>query len=471
MPKVYALRDIPPEVSAYGMAKYSRSDASLRDSLRELSDEKAANFLNTFYFAYGHASIADLAHIPLAIEDISLFAAMAIVDEPLWDGQERSTRYQNFDNAAYYRPPNTPKAYDAAIQQLFTLYRDLYTVSMVALADRHPNPPEMKRGAYERTLKARAFDVARYALPLATLTSVGQITSARVLENQVSRLLTSPHHEIRDIAQRMKSAVTEQAPFSLTQEALHPIAPTLIKYASPSPYQSRVSVTMRDIARDLLPSLSETPEMVAGVDLIRAADDPTVDAISMALYEVHPLSYRSIRQHVSNLNLATREDIVANLLADRGPHDDWPRFMRNGSLYFDLTLDVGAFRDFNRHRRLTKVIPDLSLAQGFSYPSMLRDLAPDFPYSERLQTYYATVAASNGLGLPYLLPLAHLRRGLFVMDLAEAAYLIELRSRSAGHFSYRALAWDMYRALHETLPGVARHIRVTPPTQFDPFER
>lgn len=471
MPKVYALRDIPPEVSAYGMAKYSRSDSPLRDSLRELSEEKAANFLNTFYFSYGHASIADLAHIPLAIEDISLFAAMTVVDEPLWDGQERSTRYQNFDQAPYYRPPGAGEDYDSTIQQLFSLYRDLYAVSIDALAERYPKPPDMKRGAYERTLKARAFDVARYALPLATLTSVGQITSARVLENQVSRLLTSRHLEIRDIAEQMKCAVTEQAPFSLANEVNPPIAPTLIKYAAPSPYQAHLADTLRKLAADLLPPLPAIPNRALGADLLLAADDPTVDAISMALYAVHPLSYRAIRQHVSTLNPALREDVVASVLADRGPHDDWPRFMRNGSLYFDLTMDVGAFRDFNRHRRLTKVVPELSEADGFTYPSMLNDFAPNFPYSERLHAYYASFRAENLSPLPYLLPLAHVRPSLFVMDLAEAAYLIELRSRSAGHFSYRALAWDMFRALEKTLPQVARHIRVTPPTQFDPFER
>ena len=50
-------------------------------------------------------------------------------------------------------------------------------------------PAEMKADAYERTLKARAFDVARYLLPLATNTSLGQIVNARTLETQVSRLL------------------------------------------------------------------------------------------------------------------------------------------------------------------------------------------------------------------------------------------------------------------------------------------
>jgi hypothetical protein len=50
----------------------------------------------------------------------------------------------------------------------------------------------MKQDAYERTLKARAFDVARYLLPLATNTSLGQIVNARTLETQVSRLLSHP---------------------------------------------------------------------------------------------------------------------------------------------------------------------------------------------------------------------------------------------------------------------------------------
>ena len=50
----------------------------------------------------------------------------------------------------------------------------------------------MKQEAYERTLRARAFDLSRYLLPLATNTSLGQIVSARTLENQVSRLLSEP---------------------------------------------------------------------------------------------------------------------------------------------------------------------------------------------------------------------------------------------------------------------------------------
>src|SRR6201988_3804309 len=94
--EVYAVYGAEPEVLAYAMAKYSRSALSMKESLKEISQQKAEKFLNTFYFQYGHRSIADLAHVALAVEKLSLLAAIALVDEQRWDGQERSTRYQDF---------------------------------------------------------------------------------------------------------------------------------------------------------------------------------------------------------------------------------------------------------------------------------------------------------------------------------------------------------------------------------------
>src|SRR5437764_13651649 len=98
---VFAVHGADPEVQAYAMAKYSRSALSMKESLREISGQKAEQFLNTFYFEYGHRSIADLAHIAFAIEKLSILAAIVVVDEQRWDGQERSTRYQNFKKSGY----------------------------------------------------------------------------------------------------------------------------------------------------------------------------------------------------------------------------------------------------------------------------------------------------------------------------------------------------------------------------------
>src|SRR5947207_9659184 len=90
--RVYCLVGVPPEIQAYAMARYSRSAQGMLESVAELSAQRAEQFLNTFYFQYGHRSIADLAHLVFGLEQISILAAMAVVDEPVWDGQERSTR-------------------------------------------------------------------------------------------------------------------------------------------------------------------------------------------------------------------------------------------------------------------------------------------------------------------------------------------------------------------------------------------
>src|SRR6266849_4068551 len=102
--EVFAVYGVEPEIQAYAMAKYSRSALSMKESLKEITQQKAEKFLNTFYFQYGHRSIADLAHIALAIERLSILAAIVVVDEQRWDGQERSTRYQDFRKSGYYTP-------------------------------------------------------------------------------------------------------------------------------------------------------------------------------------------------------------------------------------------------------------------------------------------------------------------------------------------------------------------------------
>jgi len=102
--EVFAVHGADPEILAFAMAKYSRSRLSMRESLAEISSQRAEQFLNTFYFQYGHRSIADLAHIAFAVERLSLLAAVVLVDESRWDGQERSTRYQNFLESGWFFP-------------------------------------------------------------------------------------------------------------------------------------------------------------------------------------------------------------------------------------------------------------------------------------------------------------------------------------------------------------------------------
>src|SRR3954468_2802899 len=164
---VFAVHGADPEVLAYAMAKYSRSALSMKESLKEINEQKAEQFLNTFYFQYGHRSIADLAHVAFAIERLSLLAAITLVDEQRWDGQERSTRYQNFRKSGWYLPEfgdagQARATYEATIERLFAEYHAVSEGVLSSLMAKTERPAEMKPETFERTLRARAFDVARY---------------------------------------------------------------------------------------------------------------------------------------------------------------------------------------------------------------------------------------------------------------------------------------------------------------------
>src|ERR1700758_2419738 len=141
--EVFAVHGADPEVLAYAMAKYSRSALSMKDSLREISTQRAEQFLNTFYFQYGHRSIADLAHIAFAIERLSLLAAIILVDEQRWDGQERSTRYQNFRKSGWYLPdfstsPASRAIFTEAIEALFAEYHASTETMLAWLKEQTP---------------------------------------------------------------------------------------------------------------------------------------------------------------------------------------------------------------------------------------------------------------------------------------------------------------------------------------------
>ncbi|MBM4418459.1 MAG: FAD-dependent thymidylate synthase [Chloroflexi bacterium] len=501
---IYTIWGVPPETQAYAMAKYSRSNQSMRESIAELSAQKAADFLETFYFQYGHRSIADLAHLAFAIENISLWAAVRVVDEPLWDGQERSTRYQPFSRTGYFTPeiasPEAARRYREANDRLFAAYEGLSRGLTDVLTRVVARPEEMEEPAYRRTLRARAFDVARYLLPLATRTSVGQVVSARVLERQISRLAADQLPECRAIAAELKDACARppDAPTLHSLAARLPVgalddllvggaAPTLVKYAAPSPYPAAARAALVRVAAELLGGSASMR-----CDVALAEPLPLdVEIVATLLYEVDAerRPFSAIARQIAALSPERRAAIVATALADRGRHDEHLRAFRSGyPLTFEIRADVGAFRDLHRHRRCVQIIREPSPAEGFDdageiFRAGLTDAGAELATREGHRARYeqaleAAVGAYQDLREDlgdeaiYCLPLAARVRALFKMDLAEALYITELRTGPTGHFAYRRIAWMMNRALAEHYPGLAAGARVyDPSTPIDLLRR
>ena len=362
--EVFAVFGVEPEIQAYAMAKYSRSSLSMKESLREISTQKAEKFLNTFYFQYGHRSIADLAHIALAVERLSILAAIELADEQRWDGQERSTRYQDFKKSGYYTPDfgaddEARKLYRETLDFLFAEYESLSADMTQYLIDITPKPADMKQDAYERTLKARAFDITRYLLPLATNTSLGEIVNARTLETQVAHLLSHTHREVRVLGESLKKAATGAA-YNVNAESLQDlvsqiravspelgaraeqellrevrVAPTLVKYADPNEYEMATRRELRQAARELMADEPLAPSK-AIVDLLD--EEPLeVEIATTLLYEHSHHSYRQIRQAVQVAGERRRREIIDLGMRHRGKHDEMLRGFRAGQQFrFDI---------------------------------------------------------------------------------------------------------------------------------------
>ncbi|HEY3707383.1 MAG TPA: FAD-dependent thymidylate synthase [Terracidiphilus sp.] len=498
---VYAVHGADPEVLAYAMAKYSRSALSMRESLAEISAQRAEQFLNTFYFQYGHRSIADLAHIAFAVERLSLLAAIVLVDEQRWDGQERSTRYQNFIKSGWYLPDfgadaESRQVYLQTVEGLFTAYQNTTAAVLGALRERVTRPEEMKPEAYERTLKARAFDVARYLLPLATNTSLGQIVNARTLETQVSRLLSHPIAEIRELGRRLKDAATgpawnvnAQAGLALVKEIAGAdaalgeraeallarevrTAPTLVKYAEPNLYLTETRQALEQAAAELFAGIRIDAAPV--VDLVERTETLEVELAATLLYWASHYPYRQVRDLVAGLPEARVAEFIELGLRKRGRHDEALRaFHAGAALRFDILMDIGGFRDMHRHRRVTQIQQGFTAVHGYDTPEsgdaaglVEAGILADYQHTvegahaaaARIAQGTAPEAAQSAI---YAYPLATRVRCLFKMDFAEAQYISELRSAPAGHFSYRRVAWEMYKAMERQHPSLAKHIRVT----------
>src|ERR1700678_562441 len=391
--EVFAVYGVEPEIQAYAMAKYSRSSLSMKESLREISTQKAEKFLNTFYFQYGHRSIADLAHLALAVERLSILAAIELADEQRWDGQERSTRYQDFKKSGYYTPDfgadhEARKLYRETLDFLFAEYEALSAHLAQHLIRITPKPAEMKQEAYERTLKARAFDITRYLLPLATNTSLCEIVNARTLETQVAHLLSHTHKEVRVLGESLKKAATSAA-YNVNaeslkklveeiralspelgtraeQELLHEVrvSPTLVKYADPNPYEMETRRELRQAVRELMKREPVAPSK-AIVDLLD--EEPLeVEIATTLLYEHCHFSYRQVRQAVQVSGERYRREIIDLGLRHRGKYDEMARSFRAGQQFrFDILMDTGGFRDMHRHRRCIQVMQGFTTQHGY----------------------------------------------------------------------------------------------------------
>lgn len=460
---------MPPEKSAYALARYSRSPDSIRDSIEWVRTHDSSKFLESFYFQYGHASIADLGHVVLCFEGISELAAIEIEDEPLWDGQARSTRYQDFSRAGVVTPEGAGDSYAAVAAKLLAGYQEIHRTMHDYLADLLPRPESMKLETYQRNIAARAFDVARYALFLGVPTGVGQVTSIRTLEKQIRRLKASSYAEVRQIAEEMTAACASPPECAWDPASpCEPLAPTLARHVERDEHLARARQDLTQWARENLPP---TVEKDGDEVYLTRPIDTHADITAQLLFPVTDRSYHVLYDMVSGWSSAQRNEVIEVVLRSRSEREELLHGFRGAPYAFDFVMDIGAFRDLHRHRRCQQFRQEFSGRLGYETPDALAQAGLKEKYDSLMRETFAAMAAMDERSAPYLMPFAARARFLFKMDFAEAEYIARLRSGVKGHFSYRKIAWEMKEKMQKLEPELARLMEATPPWIEDPLKR
>jgi len=463
---------MPPEKSAYALARYSRSPDSIRDSIEWVRTHDSQKFLESFYFQYGHASIADLGHTVICFEGISELAATEVEAEPLWDGQARSSRYQDFSKSGFVTPPELAgaeaEAYRMAGEALLAAYGKVQELAFATLCERLPRPEEMKPEAYRRNLAARAFDVARYLLFWGVPTGVGQVASIRTVEKQIRRLKASAYSELRSLGEELAEACAAEPDCKWDAGSTEPLAPTLARHADPDEHAARSRDDLRLWAEQNLPPAAGIE--VDRVDLLRPANVPA-DIAATLLYPVTDRPFRELYDMACGWSAAQRAEVIDVALGSRTRRDEILSGFRGGLYAYDMVMDIGAFRDLHRHRRCQKFRQAYTGRLGYDTPKLVAESGAGEIFTSAMENALAAMQGLPAPGAEYLLPFGARSRFLFKMDFAEAEYISRLRSGGKGHVSYREIAWEMKCKMETLEPELGRLIDATPPWVEDPLKR
>jgi thymidylate synthase ThyX len=203
---VYLVRNLPQEVAATLNGVYSRSSKSMRDQFLErlraglesqgkaleslpLPDapidalsavmaDKSGQFLKTYAIDHGHNSLREGSVVHLAIERVSQLVTRFIQRERRCSFEESSTRYIPFTAETHWRDPDVlaaggelATAYEGVLQDTFALYTAATEKLLAHLQTLRPLRAGEKEAPWLRTLKAEAFDAARYLLTPAIFTT------------------------------------------------------------------------------------------------------------------------------------------------------------------------------------------------------------------------------------------------------------------------------------------------------------
>lgn len=501
---VFGLK-LPQEVAGALFSRYSRSTKSLRRTfldeflgdpelaLKDLlggqvpgSDQsdalkKARAFYERVLIGYGDDSVAQLGGAHIACEKISNVAANILEDARIGIAPlEKSTRYVRFDqkdeagNFLFYREPKIMASpHRAEYLEVMELLFDTYSRQIEPIIEfvkkslpiedvelRHPQSGEplsygeaqkdeklrkWAESAYRATIRTQACDILRGYLPAATLTNVGFFGVGQAFEYLLTKLYSHELTEARDLAGAM-------------HRELNQLIPSFVKRARRSEYMAETHAAMRSMTSTLISALpAKSGEAVTLVDYDGTAEEKIIAAI---LYPHSQQPLQQLRTSVSRMSVNQRREILDEYIKRRRHRRDKPgRALEQVYYTFDVTGNLGLYRDLHRHRILTQERQDFTTVRGYDTPGEITEAGFQADFArcmERASALHDKIRPDFPLEAQYVVPFAYKIRWTMTMNLREAVHIGELRTMPQGHPDYRRIVQEMWRKIQGVHPALAQ---------------
>lgn len=389
---------IDPQELAMIQSLYSRDPDSILCHLLEVADKGAEKFMAQFYVGYGHKSIGDCGNILLAFEGVSMLAAKAIQDSQLYNGQEASTRYMDFSKNDFLVPIG--HGFNSKQKEIQENWREFYTrnssIVLEYLKQVYPysNYPDEEESVWEKTLKARTFDIMRGFLPAGAATFLSWWTSISHAGDHLSWLRCHTLKEVRDLAE-----VTEE----------------LLKEVYPSSFNRTVYPEREEYKKKWY---KEQYYLDVDADWIRR-------------YKGHV----DVKQYDSAFMYLTHSYKDFVLHRPQGQELPWQIGETLQVMWTDL-LDFGSFRDLQRHRAVIQ--RQGLLTDKFGIHDWYLNSLPEDLYNKAKKLVRAQTGEIDKLNLTvfekqYLMPMGMKIPTQVLGSLSKFMYLIELRAQSTVH--------------------------------------
>jgi len=473
---VFGLINLPEVVKGALFARYSRSAKSLRrllldefvadpdsgiDAVARVIDDdplvatrKAEQLYQRVFFDYGDDSVAQLGGAHLACEQASNLLTKVLEWGRLAAYLEQSTRYIRYDaplgdRYRYFVPPEISGSphgprYLAHMERVFDTYSKM-VAGMIDLYQRlHPQGEGDSKMVWNSTIRAKACDTVRGLLPVSTLSNVGIYGTGQAYEMSLVRMQANPLREVRDYGEMMLAELRKVIPSFLTRVDLEDRG---VRW---SQYLSQVRSDLEGHAS----GLGGPSDIGPTVKLVDWDPDAELKIAAAALYAVSELPEEELLRVTRSMTGEQRAELIASLVGDRANRRHKPgRAMERTTYRFDVTCDIGAFRDLQRHRLMTLEWQRYSTRLGYDLPAEVEEQGlSDEWNSVMVESGEVYEDLRNDLGpdvAQYVVPFAFNVRFVMEMNPRQAFHLIELRSQAAGHPAYRRVAHEMHRAIEE----------------------